>query len=112
MRQTCLVSTLESEICGLLYRTPAVRRRAETPHGRQYADHHEPIEADGSEPATASALGNTRGCLSCVWITVRKGSARPQRTRAAASVRAAITIASTSNADASRNGAPDNFKGA
>src|SRR5258708_40060100 len=35
MKQTCLVSTLGCEICGLLYRTPAVQRRAETPHGRQ-----------------------------------------------------------------------------
>src|SRR5204863_4355962 len=53
-----LVSTLGFEICGLLYRTPAVRRRAEIPVGGNNPDHHRPIEANRLRASSKSTLGN------------------------------------------------------
>src|SRR5260370_241338 len=58
---TCWVSRLGLQNLGLLYGTRGVQRRAETPHGRQLMQILPGPSADGSEPATASARGNTQG---------------------------------------------------
>ena len=70
-----LVSTLGFEICGLLYRTPAVRRRAEIPVGGNNPDHHRPIEANRLRASSKSTLGNSRGPLEMHLNDVGKQSA-------------------------------------